>query len=120
MKKCKYRVWDTIDKKFISAHLITINGNGRISFAFGHSSGGDGFNGERFIVQHCTGCLTHDGKEIYEGDIVQKYFNSGGTHGFSAFEVKWSDQHFGFCISTGKSHYYEIIGNIFQTPNLLK
>lgn len=97
---------------------------------------------ERFVVQQFTGLLDNNNKEIYEGDIVKTNKNHVSyvladltenklaeyTHG----EIKYIN---GFCVcqsyigATSLFDYaecdccpcgLEIIGNIFENPELLK
>ena len=78
----EFRFWDKQAKKFVDGNLISINGNGRISYAHGNPVGGDGMNGERFIVQRFTGLLDKNKKKIYEGDIVGSFSNTQNSEVF--------------------------------------
>jgi len=74
---------------------------------------------KNFVLMQYTGLKDKNGKEIYEGDIL----TPGGP---IRLVVEWlaDDAMFGFRNSTfllGRtSEMYEIIGNIFENPELLK
>lgn len=94
---------------------------------------------QNFIVQQFTGLFDRNEKEIYEGDILA--YKEGdfprGKDGFDdRLEVFWDNQNSKFGINffskyggegyTGKSEHLasyaketQIIGNIFETPDLL-
>lgn len=69
-----------------------------------------------------TGCYDVNGKEIYEGDIIKhRYFSRKGVA-----EVRWSNQEACFLAFEPSGERVilrpnsEIIGNIYQNPELLK
>jgi len=77
---------------------------------------------KNYILMQFTGLKDKNGKEIYEGDIMK---NEHGT----IHEIHWSDSR-GRWISVTKVYAYglnneratssEILGNIYETPELLK
>lgn len=69
-------------------------------------------NGELIFLQY-TGLKDKNGKEIYEGDVLR-----GGV--YSHYEVEWDADQCGWNIGNHVQHFYEIIGNIYQNPELLK
>lgn len=86
-------------------------------------------------VGQYTGQKDHDGKEIYEGDILKVTDVMGGTsicpvsfdETNSCFGVEWSFDDFdglslGCAIDVWKSEQieYNVIGNIHDNPELLK
>jgi uncharacterized phage protein (TIGR01671 family) len=79
------------------------------------------FNNPLYIVQQSTGLFDKNGKEVFEGDILKYEYNKlpGKTHNFA---VQWSKftQSGGFeTLSFFRSQNAEIIGNIFENPELL-
>lgn len=59
-----------------------------------------------------TGLLDKNGKEIYEGDIVHKKAPGEDYR----FVVEWNDSNCGFNLLRSFHKYYEVIGNIHETP----
>jgi hypothetical protein len=71
----------------------------------------------RFVLEQFTGILDKNGREIYEGDILEY---SSSDPRFKRVIVKWTnedhDNHPGFIISDSYSQYGKpkIIGNIHE------
>jgi uncharacterized phage protein (TIGR01671 family) len=79
----------------------------------------DWLNCEDTFVMQFTGLTDKNGKEIYEGDIVKTTYNNA--------EVKFKDGMFGIKkynsrhgqSFTNSLEIFEVIGNIYENPELL-
>lgn len=127
MRELKFRVWDKLTENFIYPtkyhqwHYISIS-DGKF-YNLQNNSGGD-----EYVVHQFTGLKDKNGKEIYEGDIVRVHYVLGKDVGV----VVWSDCLFGYEISYKRERHgeseslraenlrYEVIGNVFEQPELLE
>lgn len=76
-----------------------------------------------------TGLKDKNGKEIYEGDIIKYCFwNDVETNLYREWKIGkifWDNEHAKFDVDGsimglfGWDKYYEVIGNIYETPELL-
>ncbi len=127
MRKIKFRIWDRSGEQwvewasFVHNSCISIN---------------EAFDQENFIFQQFTGLIDKNGKKIYEGDILDvkgdrgyvEYLSESACYTlrhpiFRAFRLDLYiiDYHCGGDRNyKASSHNMEIVGNIFETPYLLK
>ena len=126
----KFRVWDKLSEQFYYADSparqhFNLSLDGR----FCNLQNGAG--GDEAVVQQFTGLSDRKVKEIYEGDILFDPFHSGW------WEIGWNASELGFefklikytgdtltgrhiaCPEVAREDF-EIVGNIFETPDLLK
>jgi uncharacterized phage protein (TIGR01671 family) len=134
VREIKFRAWDKENRwmEEIDGNNLYI-ANGKIYEVC------DGLEGlekkdvsDRYILMQCTGLKDKSGKEIYEGDIIriretefddwQVYLiEYHGDRDYPAFDTEPSID----CDSNGLSYAtacceLEVIGNIFENPELLE
>lgn len=124
MREIKFRIWDKELKRYDSPNVHhLLKNDGIVSIVLNMDvqkiSGND-----RFIIQQYTGLKDKNGKEIYEGDIIA----FGSTEQEDLFEVVWDEDDARFVLDSygGRGCWLidvkdrEIIGNIFENPELLE
>lgn len=123
----KFRIWDKLAKIFVSNENAAENCNGIFSIL---PSGEiiENYCGSmlkkdlsNFEIQQWTGLTDSKGVEIYEGDILKwgeknlskvEFYNGA----FFVFGINW-----GACWQLADyADAYNIVGNIFQNPELLE
>lgn len=138
-RSIKFRVWDNKSLRFLSENEFTLFKNGCLNLKSKTITNPSEntldqyyFSENRFTIQQFTGLLDKNGREIYEGDIVQ--YNRRSSYDGINFEVKWSEDNWGWVLVSKNKDYLineqtpegyryefiEIVGNIFENPDLLK
>jgi len=147
MRILKFRAWDKQDKRWVcnvyedEPFEIYLNGD-YLGLA---GSANDWQGSERYELSQFTGLHDKNGKEIYEGDIVVQdcylWFDDGGPNYRGTVEWIFSAwQVVAHCINPqkrgisdganehlsdegedeGSRSAWEVIGNIYENPDLLK
>lgn len=129
-REIKFRVWDKEGKRFIYSakgyqghYILTLDGK------FHDLQNGSG--GDDYEVQSFVGLQDKNNKDIYEGDIVTHDFRyhfdiTGERKGVVKFEnggfsplpkdhIEDEDDFYSYYVTN-----YQVIGNIFENPDLLK
>ena len=124
MREIKFRAWHKEQKKMYSAEemgrdQLTLMPDGR---GFANISGKDtGLSriddGRRMVPLQYTGLHDKNGKEIYEGDILATK-NQYGKNDLVG-QIAWIEKEARFSTVYPLTRF-EVIGNIYSNPELLK
>nr|DAY00989.1 MAG TPA: YopX protein [Caudoviricetes sp.] len=135
----KYRAWDVLAEKMIDEILMISFVRKEIIGKFRNGSTSvplkfeDGRNGEDVILMQSTGLKDKNGKEIFEGDIITDGYTLGvlrnhQTLGFYMVDEKGKENFLSDTVDTEgfeeakefMKNSIEIIGNIYENPELLE
>lgn len=124
-REIKFRIWDKKNNMFIyvwdaSHKRLAISLNGLV-----YSGMYDDILPENdYNIQQYTGLKDKNGAEIYEGDIVQivekdetRIYDIVFSHGYFGLNRGPKSKH---ALMYPYTDVFEIIGNIMQTPELIK
>ena len=130
MREIKFRAWDG-EEMFVPS-MITAHGDINKPNGIGVD------NWVKAELMQFTGLKDKNGKEIYEGDILRYSFGDGEGYTQHVGEVVWDGCFYmvgglaGWWTKTFKSHMQEtlrastkkvvceVIGNIYENPELIK
>ena len=124
-REIKFRVWD---KKYSRwENMLMLLPNGDICY---EQNGEVNIVRNRFIIQQYTGLKDFNGKEIYEGDILDISGKEWGDYKYVF--VEWNSEISSWQTSDEIAFYdweawegismdeCPIVGNVFENPELLK
>lgn len=132
MREIKFRAWDIDNKEMFYNAEATYDDR-----CDGRGCDDQSFvdvleDSERYIVEQYTGLKDKNGKEIYEGDILNcedAWWNAAGPthHESPIIVVEWNKYHCGFdpfadydcdCGVYIEGQQVEVIGNIHEDPEI--
>jgi len=126
-REIKFRVWKKTEMVFLNYVISLIKGTAKwvyrqpASLCF-QSELQHCIDSDEFVVMQYTGLKDKNGKEIYEGDIIDcKEQEEGIPHRIAL----WRDEYACFQIGPWekqelKGEVIEVIGNVFENPELLQ
>jgi uncharacterized phage protein (TIGR01671 family) len=118
----KFRAWDTENKRWIKPWEIFGDWGGTVHTGAASENGKEFclHSNEYLIWVQSTGLLDKNGKEIFEGDVL-KHTWENEKHTCNE-KVEWNKN--GYWSITeeeiNENGFFEIIGNIYKNPELLK
>ncbi|MED4399837.1 YopX family protein [Metabacillus fastidiosus] len=125
MREVKFRVFSNESKEMIYPdengwfHRCYVGGNG-----VWQTCSLDGVirkNGKELEVMQYTGLKDKNGQRIYEGDILSISDREGHNQAVYFGEGYYSTNEFAlFELTRGKHRTFEVIGNIYENPELLE
>jgi uncharacterized phage protein (TIGR01671 family) len=122
MRTIKFRAWDTKFKEWCNYFYIDNNGNAHTKFgSIDDIESNNRYWEEYVIINQFTGLTDKNGKEIYEGDICNTRDGDLLTcYDYNSFiyMVLFSEEHSG--VNGYSQKELEVIGNIYENPELLK
>ncbi len=130
-RELKFRAWDGIEKK-MHYGAFSVDSHGGILDAGWNDPNGAGW--KDITIMQYTGLHNRNGKEIYEGDILKfaiyhaigivQYDERQFCYWISLvnrdYRARQEGSLFDFTTSIGWADSYEVIGNLYESPELVK
>lgn len=125
MREIKFRIWDKSMMRWWCEDSQYLQMDGKKIHPAPWSTLSAELPDDDIVIEQFTGLKDKNGKEIYEGDIIQMIYDSGRRGEIE--EIEWLNgidfDYAGWgtkTILTSQWKYSEVIGNIHEDPELLK
>lgn len=110
-RRLEFRAWDKKNKRILKNCYL-----GKVEIYYENNE----YDAGNVLMSNCeimqfTGLLDRNGKEIYEGDIVKCHKCDG-----QIYCILWNEYHTGWGFIKSEAEGFEIIGNAYENPELLK
>lgn len=122
----KFRIWDILGEDMIYPD-IGYQGHYMLTLKGEFHNFQNGMGGKEVKVMQFTGLQDKNLKDIYEGDIIQYRDGSHQTPHYDKVIVEWVSEKGGYDYNGWKltdtflqGGECEVIGNIYQNPDILK
>ncbi len=125
MRTIKFRAWDEKTDTIRKVEAILWDGADVDYVAYEDLNGEPNWQAD-FQLMQFTGLHDKNGKEIYFGDLITCEGHGDGKGGKAVTEIRWDEEEAQIDLPRHEdgSRYnptkYEIIGNIYENPELLK
>ena len=120
-REIKFRAWDNVNNQMLDVQEL----NFEDCFYGGYTTVrttmySDYFDIREMPIMQYTGLHDKNGKEIYEGDILKGTFYGLPMPEYDyVFQIYWDEKEKGFMASYFEPSECEVIGNIYDNPELL-
>jgi uncharacterized phage protein (TIGR01671 family) len=133
MREIKFRAWFTLKNRMVNHESLSLfyDSDEGFTFAFDDSTFVDEEHAEgtlNYELMQFTGLYDKNGKEIYEGDVLEAQDDDGSFYLKVAYDGEYARYWFvdeadsGYCYAPDEFGRDEIlvVGNIYENPELLR